>query len=65
MAQTIAIPMAQVDAHNVIPVWEASDKCEYAARTIRPKIHRKLSGTYIVAWHTLVVLLIVGKRISS
>jgi len=32
----------QVDAHNVIPVWETSEKAEYAARTIRPKIHKKL-----------------------
>ena len=32
----------QVDAHNVVPVWEASDKQEYAARTIRNKIMNKL-----------------------
>lgn len=31
-----------VDTHNIIPVWEVSDKQEYAARTIRPKIHKKL-----------------------
>jgi len=31
-----------VDAHNVVPLWEASPKQEYAARTIRPKIHRLL-----------------------
>ncbi|MFW5730799.1 MAG: deoxyribodipyrimidine photo-lyase [Desulfonatronovibrionaceae bacterium] len=31
-----------VDAHNIVPCWVASDKQEYAARTIRPKIHRKL-----------------------
>lgn len=24
-------------------VWETSDKREYAARTIRPKVHRNLS----------------------
>jgi len=34
----INIPLVQVDAHNVVPVWEASPKLEYAARTIRPKI---------------------------
>lgn len=33
---------AQVDAHNIVPAWVASDKEEYAARTIRPKIHRNL-----------------------
>ena len=32
----------QVDAHNVVPVWETSDKQEYAARTIRNKIMGKL-----------------------
>ena len=34
--------MHEVDAHNVVPVWEASDKRETGARTIRPKIHKKL-----------------------
>jgi hypothetical protein len=32
----------QVDAHNVIPCWEASLKLEYSARTIRTKIQNKL-----------------------
>ena len=32
----------QVDAHNVVPCWFASDKLEYAARTIRNKINSKL-----------------------
>jgi deoxyribodipyrimidine photo-lyase len=36
------IPVVQVDAHNVVPVWEASPKLEYAARTMRPKITAKL-----------------------
>ncbi len=36
------IPFAQVDAHNVVPVWHASDKQEYGARTIRNKINSKL-----------------------
>ena len=35
-------PIHQVDAHNIVPVWKASPKREYAARTIRPKIHRLL-----------------------
>ncbi len=34
--------MHEVDTHNVVPVWEASDKKETAARTIRKKIHTKL-----------------------
>lgn len=38
----VGIPVHEVDAHNVVPVWEASDKREYGARTIRTKIHKKL-----------------------
>eukprot|EP00434_Breviolum_minutum_P013119 symbB.v1.2.011563.t1/scaffold715.1/size233058/9 len=36
------IPLIQVDAHNVVPVWEASDKQETGARTLRPKINKLL-----------------------
>ena len=36
------VPFAQVDAHNVVPCWFASDKQEYGARTIRNKINSKL-----------------------
>ena len=32
----------EVDARNVVPCWEASNKKEYAAYTLRPKIHRAL-----------------------
>lgn len=34
--------MLQVDAHNIVPCWEASDKLEYSARTIRNRINSKL-----------------------
>ncbi|MBJ12972.1 MAG: deoxyribodipyrimidine photolyase [Candidatus Marinimicrobia bacterium] len=37
-----SIRIDQVDAHNIVPVWETSDKKEYAAYTIRPKIGRQL-----------------------
>lgn len=33
----------EVDAHNCIPVWELSEKQEFAAHTIRRKVHVKLS----------------------
>lgn len=36
------VPLIQVDAHNIVPCWEASPKLEVGARTIRPKIHEKL-----------------------
>ncbi len=32
----------EVDAHNITPCWYTSDKLEYAAYTIRPKIHKML-----------------------
>jgi len=44
VAAQLDIPMLVVDTHNIIPVWQASDKQEYAAYTIRPKIHKKLDA---------------------
>ena len=38
----VDVPVKEVDAHNVVPTWEASDKQEYAARTIRKKINGRL-----------------------
>jgi deoxyribodipyrimidine photo-lyase len=32
----------EVDAHNIVPCWLASPKLEFAAYTLRPKIHRLL-----------------------
>jgi len=40
--QKTAIPVSQVDAHNIVPVWKASEKKEFAAYTIRPKIKKLL-----------------------
>ena len=36
------LPLYQVDAHNIVPLWSASDKQEYGARTLRPKIEALL-----------------------
>jgi len=33
-----------VDTHNVIPVWVASDKQEFAAHTMRRKVHKYLEN---------------------
>ena len=38
--------MSEVDAHNIIPCWIASEKEEFAAYTLRPKIH-KILGEYL------------------
>ena len=40
-----------VDAHNIIPVWELSDKEEFAARTIRTKIYKKIES-YVETYTT-------------
>lgn len=36
----IGVPLYQVDAHNIVPVWYASPKREVGARTLRSKLHR-------------------------
>lgn len=46
VAKKIDVPFHEVDAHNIVPVWEASDKRETGARTIRSKINRQL-GEYL------------------
>jgi len=43
VANAVGCPMIEVDAHNVVPAWVTSEKQEYGARTIRPKIHRNLA----------------------
>jgi len=40
--EKIDIPFFTVDTHNIVPVWEASDKQEFGAYTIRPKIKKQL-----------------------
>jgi deoxyribodipyrimidine photo-lyase len=43
VAQRIACPFVLVESDAIVPVAEASNHAEFAARTIRPKIHRKLA----------------------
>lgn len=42
VAQSAPCPVFEVESDVVVPVQIVSDKAEYAARTIRPKIHRHL-----------------------
>lgn len=42
----LGVQVQVVDTHNIVPCWETSEKEEYAARTIRPKINKKL-GVYL------------------
>ena len=40
------VPLCQVDAHNIIPVWLASNELEFSAKTFRSKVRR------LVEWLT-------------
>lgn len=42
VAKKISIPFYEVDAHNIVPCLFVSDKQEFAAYTIRPKINKAL-----------------------
>jgi len=42
LASGVDVPVSEVDTHNIVPAWIASDKQEFAARTFRPKIHAQL-----------------------
>jgi len=42
VAENISIPLIQVETDVIVPLEVTSEKREYAARTIRPKIHRHL-----------------------
>ncbi|XP_077988196.1 deoxyribodipyrimidine photo-lyase-like [Glandiceps talaboti] len=48
-----SVPFCQIDAHNVVPCWEASPKQEYSARTIRTKIQNQLS-TYLTEFPPII-----------
>jgi len=49
VAKQAQCPVVQVESDVVVPVEVVSDKAEYAARTIRPRIHRHLK-TYLVGF---------------
>ena len=50
MAKKIgSVPFHEVETHNIVPVWIASDKREYGARTIRSKIHKLLPEWFKVS----------------
>ena len=51
VAAAVACPVVQVESDAVVPVETVSNKAEWAARTIRPKIHRLLAP-YLVDLRT-------------
>ncbi len=44
LVQNTPVLHYEVDARNIVPSWIASDKEEYSARTIRPKINSRLDA---------------------
>lgn len=42
IADKVRIPFYEVDAHNIVPAWVASQKQEFGAYTLRPKLHKLL-----------------------
>ncbi|NJM14199.1 MAG: deoxyribodipyrimidine photo-lyase [Bacteroidales bacterium] len=46
VSSEIDIAFYQVDAHNIVPCWQASNKQEFGAYTLRPKI-KKLLPLYL------------------
>lgn len=44
IASQAEIPCIVVDTHNIIPLWVLSDKEEFAAHTIRNKVHKNLES---------------------
>lgn len=42
LANKLGIPCSVVDTHNIVPLWILSDKEEYAAHTIRRKVHKNI-----------------------
>lgn len=42
LSKLISIPFYEVDSHNIVPAFLVSNKEEFAAYTIRPKIHKLL-----------------------
>ena len=52
VAAGVSCSMVQVESDVIVPVEIASDKEEFAARTIRPKIHRHLERYLVPLRHT-------------
>jgi deoxyribodipyrimidine photo-lyase len=42
LIDSLKVPLHEVDTHNIVPAWIISEKKEYAAYTLRPKIKRVL-----------------------
>ena len=61
ISEIINIPFYEIDAHNIVPCWVVSQKQEYGAYTIRPKIRRALEE-YLEAFPKLKTHFIPWKK---
>ncbi len=52
IAEKIKNPFEIIDSHNIIPVWEASNKQEYSAYTLRSK-YNKIIDAYLTEYPKL------------
>jgi deoxyribodipyrimidine photo-lyase len=64
LATALNIPFIEVDTHNIVPAWIASQKSEYAAYTLRPKLYKALS-LYLTEIPSLHVAPVVKKAITE
>jgi deoxyribodipyrimidine photo-lyase len=64
-AKKIPCRLVEVETNLIVPVIEASEKEEFAARTIRPKIHHKLDYYLVKMKHSKVKVDSLGLRFSS
>lgn len=55
VAAKISCAFFEVDAHNIVPCWLVSNKAEFGAYTIRPKI-KKLLATFLTPYPKLLPL---------
>ena len=61
ISERIKIPFYKIDAHNIVPCWVVSQKQEYGAYTIRPRMHRALEE-YLEEFPKLKTHSIPGKK---
>ena len=54
IVNNINVPFYEVDTHNIVPCWVASNKAEYGAYTIRPKIMSVLDQ-YLTDFPALII----------
>lgn len=47
VASQVVAHVEVIDTHNIIPVWVVSDKQEFAAHTLRRKVHKHLNAFLI------------------